>query len=453
MLSVRQAIGLLALPLAAFASKLPVQRFTTAEGLPRNALSCLTPGRTGVMWMCSTEGLIRYDGSGFRVFGPDDGLPSRVVIHAIASRTGGFWLITPAGICKLDMNSRISDPCKTIPGSVPADLAGATIFESGSGKIWFGAGHRVFEIIESKNGSRTLRETSFQSPLRCIIESLADGENGALYVGTEEGLFEFRESAQPQQGFIGSESGIVLGIEHMIRLSDGALWLATTSGPAKLIPGDKPKMRLVSKPAVSTTQVIARKDGSLWFAANSGLIQIDPRTHARRDLTAQDGLPHDLIEFIAEDSYGDLWGTTAGSGIFRLENSGIRAFYGPDGLGGPRDLARIAAIFEDRKGRLCVLTSWDEGSLRVLTDNGFKLVSIPYPKGFTGYGWGSKEFGFQARDGEWWIPSGGGLFRFSAAEIDDLPRAKLKARYDDRSGLHCLDVLRAFEDSSGDVWV
>jgi hypothetical protein len=100
-----------------------------------------------------------------------------------------------------------------------------------------------------------------------------------------------------------------------------------------------------------------------------------------------------------------------------------------------------------------VLTSWDEGSLRVLTDDAFKPVSIPYPKGFTGYGWGSKQFGFQAHDGEWLVPSGGGVLRFSAAEIGDLPRAKLKALYDYRSGLHCLDVARAFEDSSGDVWV
>ena len=95
MFSVRHAIGLCSLPLAAFASRLPVQRFTTAESFPRNALSCLTPGRTGVMWLCSSEGLIRYDGGGFRVFGPDDGLPSRVVMHAIGSRSGGYWLITP----------------------------------------------------------------------------------------------------------------------------------------------------------------------------------------------------------------------------------------------------------------------------------------------------------------------------------------------------------------------
>lgn len=81
----------------------------------------------------------------------------------------------------------------------------------------------------------------------------------------------------------------------------------------------------------------------------------------------------------------------------------------------------------------------------VLTGNGFKLVSVPYPKGFGAYGWGSKQVGFQAHDGEWWLPSGGGVLRFSAAEIDDLRRAKLKALYDDRSGLHCLDVVRALK--------
>jgi hypothetical protein len=272
MLSVRQILRLLALPLAAHASKLPVQRFTTAEGLPRNALSCLTPGRTGVLWMCSSEGPIRYDGSGFRVFGPDDGLPSRVVVHAIGSRSGGYWLVTPKGICKLEMNTRIS---------------------SGTGKIWYGTGDRVFEILQSPKGGRTLRETSFRSPARCTIESLADGENGSIYVGTAEGLFEFRESPQPLQTYIDSESGVVLGIEDMLRLPAGATWLATTSGPAKLIPGDKPKLPLVSQPAVRTGQVLSRREGKLWFAADTGLVQIDPSTNGRRDPTAQDGLPRD----------------------------------------------------------------------------------------------------------------------------------------------------------------
>jgi len=76
-----------------------------------------------------------------------------------------------------------------------------------------------------------------------------------------------------------------------------------------------------------------------------------------------------------------------------------------------------------------------------------------YPKGFTAYGWGSKQIGFQSHDGEWWFPSGRGLLRFTASTIEHLPQARLWAQYDVNSKLHCDDVVRAFEDSRGDVWV
>ena len=78
---------------------------------------------------------------------------------------------------------------------------------------------------------------------------------------------------------------------------------------------------------------------------------------------------------VGEDSFGDLWGATSGSGVVRIEESGIQAYYGRDGLGGPRDAARISTIFEDLQKRLCVLTTWDGGSLRVLSGNAFTTRS------------------------------------------------------------------------------
>jgi streptogramin lyase len=45
------------------------------------------------------------------------------------------------------------------------------------------------------------------------------------------------------------------------------------------------------------------------------------------------------------------------------------------------------------------------------------------------------------------------LLRFTASTVDRLPQARLKAQYDVHSKLHCDDVVRAFEDSRGDVWV
>jgi ligand-binding sensor domain-containing protein len=111
-------IGVLALPLTAWASRMPVQMFSVAEGLPRNSASCLTAGQTGVMWICTSEGLTRYDGSGFRVFGKESGLPAAGVASATPARAGGYWLVTRAGICRLEKTARIGELCPVIPGSM-----------------------------------------------------------------------------------------------------------------------------------------------------------------------------------------------------------------------------------------------------------------------------------------------------------------------------------------------
>src|ERR1035438_2571352 len=73
-------------PLAAH--RLPIQVYTTAQGLPRNSASCLVPDRTGLLWVCTSEGLVRFDGSEFRTFGREQGLPSSVILDFRVSPKG-----------------------------------------------------------------------------------------------------------------------------------------------------------------------------------------------------------------------------------------------------------------------------------------------------------------------------------------------------------------------------
>lgn len=60
----------------------------------------------------------------------------------------------------------------------------------------------------------------------------------------------------------------------------------------------------------------------------------------------------------------------------------------------------------------------------------------------------------QARNGEWWIGTGSGLFRFPAAEnFTNIELAHPLAVYTTADGLATQQVLRVFEDSTGAVWV
>jgi len=48
------------------------------------------PGSTGVIRIRSPEGLIRYDGSGFRVLGKESGLPATAVGSALPARSAVY---------------------------------------------------------------------------------------------------------------------------------------------------------------------------------------------------------------------------------------------------------------------------------------------------------------------------------------------------------------------------
>jgi hypothetical protein len=108
----RAVLTLLGIAALCSAGRLPVSVYRTAEGLPRNSVGCMVAGQNGVMWFCTTEGLVRFDGHEFRVFGPEHGLPSRTVYAFFAARTGGYWIITDRGLCRLPASARIGDPCR-----------------------------------------------------------------------------------------------------------------------------------------------------------------------------------------------------------------------------------------------------------------------------------------------------------------------------------------------------
>ena len=101
---------LLAMAAPAVARRLPIQVYTTAQGLPRNTPICLTPDPTGLLWVCTSEGLVRFDGSEFRTFGVQQGLPSRIVIDFLLARDGSYWVLTMAGLCRLAPGAKVGAP-------------------------------------------------------------------------------------------------------------------------------------------------------------------------------------------------------------------------------------------------------------------------------------------------------------------------------------------------------
>jgi len=84
------------------AQRLPLKSYTTAEGLPHNAINEIVSDSRGFLWFCTDEGLSRFDGYSFTNYTTDQGLPHVNVEDFLETRKGEFWIGTKAGLVKLD---------------------------------------------------------------------------------------------------------------------------------------------------------------------------------------------------------------------------------------------------------------------------------------------------------------------------------------------------------------
>lgn len=113
-------------------------------------------------------------------------------------------------------------------------------------------------------------------------------------------------------------------------------------------------------------------NGNLWIGTTGSGLNLYNRddqtfTHVRTDYVFPDnGLTSDNITAIREDQNGALWiGTSSGLNMYDRERGAFRHFFHTEGEAGTLSGNSISAIFEDRDGRLWIgtdngLSLWDE---------------------------------------------------------------------------------------------
>jgi signal transduction histidine kinase/ligand-binding sensor domain-containing protein len=189
--------------------------------------------------------------------------------------------------------------------------------------------------------------------------------------------------------------------------------------------------------------------GGLWVATEDGVVQV--HDGELRRLGAANGL-ESPYRVVAEDREGNVWLGSRSAGLTRLQTDSVVTFTEREGLRG----REVTALLEDRTGRLCVAGVASDGTrwFGALEQEAFRSF-IPAGTERVGYwGWGWGQTFLQDREGEWWLATGEGLFRYPAApSCTDLATRRPKVVYRRQHGLSADDVFRLFEDSRGDIWI
>ncbi len=397
------------------------RNWTTRDGLASDSVMALAEDEEGSIWVGSTGGLQRWDGSSFSAPLPFQGKDS-VAVRSLLFTGSTLWAGTEEGeVYQLQSGQMRHVPEASLPGSPIINL-----YMDRAGSLWVGSrGHGPLRLARG--------ERSVPAPghvlARSTVFALLEDTEGNLWLGTDgKGLHRFKDAPFTSYGTPeGLVDDTVMAI-HQAR--DGSVWLATTAGISRWQEGKITSW--TSREGLLPgwhTSIAEGKDGSLWFGTWQGV----SRWHegAIRSFTAEHGEPRGLRS-LHEDAQGTLWLGTA-EGLARWNGTRFELFTPPGGLPGES----ITLLRASAAGGMWIGT--EGGGLAHLI-GGQSVVWVPES--------GSVEGGIFALhedpSGALWVGTDRALFRWKQGRV---------SRFSVNEGLFDNRIFQILPDERGFLWM
>ena len=345
------------------------RRYDVRSGLSDNSVKDICQDKNGYMWFATKDGLNRFDGHQFDVFGSsltgdllniDVILPHSDGIRIWVGSTQSLMLFDPRdeSFVKFDMQS--GDGAKILNSN--------SLFYDLAGNLWIGSEKGLFQWDEQ---SRRLIRLDLHDSCgeSCnIIRSIFGNNQGDIWIGTIRGLFRYDRSARnnfspalrpnPESTLMGDNE-----ITAIVQIEEDKLLIGTQNG--HLAEFDIGTGKFKGFPAISTDgkrfsvtriHTIFRKSGNIYMiGSDSGLFFFN-----RADgswLSSGDDLAEESVYQCFRDREGGLWIGTFFCGVNYLSprQNEIRWYYDdghPESLKGNA----VSQFCEDSKGNLWIAT-------------------------------------------------------------------------------------------------
>lgn len=454
------------------AERLAVHTYTVADGLAGDQISCIARDRQGFLWIGTRTGLSRFDGVSFRTFDTNDGLPHAGVFDILESSDGTLWFGTGAGLVRMrqerDQDGSAFEKAIGIPGGV------SSLVEDDDGVLWVSSADILYRSETPKGGLFTpvKPDINWLPNVGRSIGSLVAAKGGGLWLGTNVGLYRLFPNGDILRYEIEDGDG-AMRTHAVLQDSTGRIWVAgreiavlmprslvadiavlAEAGVARLnlvsnselpeIPGEAKLFDEVDGLSLAPIfGVDEAPDGSIWAASHMGLAIIGTKGLAFHD--RRSGLVSDHLGPVLVDESGNAWIGTQSHGLMRVNSTGFTSFTEEDGLVD----RQTASVTLGPSKEIVVIGFPPEGAIHVHEGENLVPLPIPLPDDVRPFGWGLNQVTFFDHNGQLWVPTPNGLFRFPPfADIHDLPQSRYERRY-----LPDQEIYRVFEDSRGDIWM
>lgn len=294
------------------------------DGLTTNIVNGTFKDSRGYLWICSINGLYRYDGYHFQKINTQDKILNCEVMHIAEDNSGNLWIATAKkGIIYYNVHNEEIFPVN-IGIHFSFNINKILVFKqkiwlaTDSGLIFFDQ-EKVFERNRQYNSRVLLPEPSNAADQRNRITCLyvyTDSNN--LWIGANGGLFVLNTMNNMLKGFITHPQNAIRVIVPL----NGKLLVGSWDGGVFMV--DPYALVLTADPLVSwMNRELERKrvisacydhTGRLWIATyGDGLYQFDLlhrqfiHFSCRQQNSIQPTIKSDIINHILYDKDGILW--------------------------------------------------------------------------------------------------------------------------------------------------
>jgi|GEM_PF-422543 len=332
------------------------------QGLPSGMVMSLTQDSEGFLWFGTENGLFRYEGGQTRRFTPEDGLPSGYIESLVPAKEGGIWVSTALGLVRF-RNGRF-ESAQFSDGSSKA--AYFRVARDGQGRLWAANQQGVF--IQASG--LQFEKLPFNLPGEPGFLTYG-ASSGSMYLAWKGGIVAFAPDGGTRT-WSASEGLPSGGPLLMAEDGEGRVWAG--SGRTLVVKarnGERftDRSQELDRSLSPNASAYVDPDGTAWLPTQQGALHI---TGDRIDALDQEtGLPFRWVRRLLRDREGTLW--VVGSGVARM-------------LGGNR-VWNYARAKEETGGLVWCIHRATDGRLLLGTDDGAasldkgKLTRIPGTEG------------------------------------------------------------------------
>jgi ligand-binding sensor domain-containing protein len=310
------------IPGIVFAQEYSYSRYDITEGLAGSTVYCITQDKEGFIWTGTETGVSRFDGTHFKNFTTGDGLPDLEVIQIFCDSKDRVWMAPfRKSVCYYYQGKIHNQQNDSLLNRIHLQGNIEAFIEDAEGNLLLKQRNALHLL--TTNGSIVQLDSLDHEPAnQCQMITRSVSGNFLAQTLTKNIEFARTKLIQSKAFFLPhsvnhSNTNAKAMNSFGLIFQDSSLGykICSFSKNKKVqLPVDRYHYRLINLSLLNDSLAfINESSGSLEYNINS-----------RRSIRYLPGIP---VSRVFRDQAGDLWFTTMGQGIFRLNSSGWKTIH------------------------------------------------------------------------------------------------------------------------------